>query len=148
MRIRRLPAEDHGLVLDLDARLFVADSERPAVDANTAWWVVENQAGNVVGYAGAMLWEPDKAVYLHRAGLFESARGKGLHRRLIRVRERWGRLKGCSISYTYTSHANVASANNLIGCGYKLWTPSTWGGSRYPMQSTADGAWLYWARDL
>ena len=147
MKIRKLDVYDHGMILDLDALVFAAAP--PDVGEHTAWWVVFDEDGAPVAYAGAMLWEPDDAVYLHRAGVLPRARGLGLQRRMIRVRERWGRANNARAAYTYTAATNTVSANNLIRCGYRLWTPSHWGGSRNPTRADADGiAWLYWLRTL
>lgn len=148
MRLRRLHRDDYGVVLDLDAAAFGEHECRPDVGSHTAWWVVDDDEGKPCAYAGAMLWEPDSAVYLHRAGVLPHARGRGLQRKLIYARERWARAKGAACSYTYTSHLNTASANNLIACGYKLWLPATWGGSRYPSRPSAEQAWLYWIKTL
>ena len=66
-------------------------------------------------------------AYLCRAGVMKRARGKGLQKRLIRVRERHAkRIKmNWLISDTYQ---NPESANSLIACGFKMFTPSKpWG---------------------
>lgn len=143
--VRRLPPEDTGLILDLDRLLFIDDP--PDVGPGTAWWVFEDEHGESA-YAGAKLWEPDNAVYLIRAGVLPRARGQGLQRRLVRIREAWGRRNGCSLAYTYTAHHNVASMNSLIRCGYQLWSPSTWAGSDTPMRVSDGAGWLYWYRNL
>lgn len=146
MKVRKLEKYDHGMILDLDAQFF---SVPPDVGEETAWWVAYDEHDTPIAYAGAMMWGPDAAVYFHRVGVLPSARGRGLQRRLIHVRERWGRTQGASTAYTYTAATNVVSANNLIRCGYKLWIPAQWGGVRYPTRADENGnAWLYWYRDL
>lgn len=147
MRVRRLATEDLGLVLDLDAQIFPGE-DPPDIGTHTAWWTAYDASGRPVAYAGAMLWTPDRAIYLHRAGVLPCARGKNIQRRLISVREQWGRRQGAVWSYTYTAHHNVASANNLIASGYRLWIPTTWAGSDDPTRPRGATAWLYWIRRL
>lgn len=135
------------MILDLDAQVFPGE-EPPDIGPHTAWWVAYTDKGRPVAYAGAMYWAPDRAVYLHRAGVLPDTRGRGLQRRLIRARERWGKGRGATCAYTYTAHHNTASANNLIACGYRLWIPTTWGGSTEPTRPRGATAWLYWIRRL
>jgi GNAT superfamily N-acetyltransferase len=74
-----------------------------------------------------------------RAGVVRSHRGKGLQKRLIRVRERKAREHGWKWLITDTASYNVASSNNLAACGFKLFRPSRpWGHD--------DG--LYWRKAL
>jgi GNAT superfamily N-acetyltransferase len=143
--IRKIPRYDYGIVLDMDSVFF---DVAPDIGEHTAWWVAFDESGAPVAYAGAMMWEPDQAMYMHRAAVMLSARGNGLQRRLVRARERWGRANGAALSYTYTSASNLASANNLIRCGYTLWAPSQWCGQRDPARGANGHSWLYWQRRL
>jgi GNAT superfamily N-acetyltransferase len=144
--VRRLPWHDLGIALDLDREIFDVPAD---MGEHTAWWAAFDARGKPVAYGGAMLWWPDSAVYLHRAGVLPEARGHGLQRRLIRVREAWGRSQGAAIAYTYTSAGNIASSNNLIRCGYTMWAPAYWGGFTNPTRVGHDGiAWLYWQRSI
>jgi GNAT superfamily N-acetyltransferase len=72
----------------LDRQIF-ADCDPPPWESVT-WWVVCD-GRNVVGYAGASLMDRGKTLQLVRVGLAPEARGKGLQRRLIAARQRWGR---------------------------------------------------------
>lgn len=66
--------------------------------------------------------------FLARAGVIESERGKGLQKKLIMVRLKWARFYGYRDVITYCSPENVASSNNLISCGFKLYLPEEkWG---------------------
>jgi GNAT superfamily N-acetyltransferase len=61
--------------------------------------------------------------YLKRVGVLKAYRGRGLQRRLITVRERKARKLGLTTMLTDTTD-NPASANSLIGAGYKIFEPS------------------------
>jgi L-amino acid N-acyltransferase YncA len=52
------------------------------------------------------------------------ARGHGLQRRLIKVREQQAKRNGWRACITYTAPDNFASANSLIKAGYRLYGPS------------------------
>src|SRR4051812_16796896 len=135
MRIARVRADDPRLAA-LDLSLF---GEGYEPHWRGQWWLALGPAGQAVGYAGATYWSPDRYVYLARCGVLPSARGQGLQRRFIRVREAWARAQGAEGCYTYTSPTNLHSANNLIRAGYELWRPARpWGMA---------GA-LYWQRAL
>lgn len=77
----------------------------------------------------------DSTAFLSRAGVVPDFRGKGLQKRLISVRERYARKVGISQLITYTLTSNLASSNNLIRCGYTLYTPS---------EAYAGTSSLYW----
>ena len=125
-RVAKLTPEIAAELHDLDARCFPVDS-RERTDRDL-WWLAY-EGTRVVGYAGARVWEPDQALYLHRAGVLPEARGQGLQRRLIRARVQYARRLGLIRAYTYTAAWNVRSSNNLAACGFRLWRPARpWGG--------------------
>jgi GNAT superfamily N-acetyltransferase len=135
IRIRRVELDDPRLVEagDLEARLFGHRYAQPGAE----WWIAERE-GQLVGFGGAKLWEPDGRVFLCRAGVAPEARGQGLQKRLIRVRVAWARKVGATGCYTYTID-NPASQNSLIACGFRTFSPSyAWGGSEA----------IYWFRDF
>lgn len=98
------------------------------ITTNVGWWWILYQDDRPIGFCSlrnSAQW--GDAVYLCRAGILPKYRGKGLQKRLIRVRERLAkRLKiNWLISDTYN---NPASANSLIACGFRMFTPSQpWG---------------------
>jgi GNAT superfamily N-acetyltransferase len=106
-----------------------------------SWWWVMNDGRRPVGFCGARPLEAEPKVwFLSRSGLLPAYRGRGLQRRLIRARERCARsLDGDGTwMITYTVVDNPASSNNLIRCGYQLYTPDwRWAGGS-----------LYWRRAL
>lgn len=102
------------------------------------WWIAYD--GELpVGFAGIVQshrW--CDTGYFCRAGVIRSHRGKGLQKRLIRVREAKAKRLGWNwlISDTYR---NPPSANSLIRCGFQTFTPSCpW---------AFDGA-IYWRKKL
>lgn len=100
----------------------------PSKEPST-WWLAWD-GDEPVAYAGMVLY-PDigkPGGFLSRCGVLPCARGQGLQRRLIRVREREIVRCGYDRAFTYTSRDNYASANNLIACGYRLYHPPfLWG---------------------
>ena len=91
------------------------------------WWLALDGA-DPVGFAGL---QPSRqwcdAAYLVRCGVLPSHRGRGLQRRLLLAREKHARVSGLRWLVTSTLN-NPASANSLIGRGYRMYEPSIpWG---------------------
>jgi GNAT superfamily N-acetyltransferase len=122
----------------LDLQLTILPADKPAATSVGCWWVVYD-GDKPVGFAGmyrSRRW--GDAGYLCRSGILPAYRGRGLQKRLIRVRERKARKAGMTwlISDTYE---NPPSANSLISCGYKTYQPvAPWAG---------DGT-TYWRKKL
>ena len=116
-------------VLPLDEACFPSD-HRPTLE-NSIWWVVW-RGKEPVGYAGLRVCEtPCNAGlgFLSRAGVLREHRGRGLQRRLIRVREAEAKALGLKEVLTYVALWNCASLNSLISSGYKFYRPADkWGG--------------------
>lgn len=106
--------------------------------ADGAWWIAY-QDGKPIGFAGLVRssrW--NDTGYLCRAGVIRGARGRGVQKRLIRVRALYAKKMGWTWLITDTYH-NPPSSNSLISCGFKLFDPSApWG---------AKGT-LYWRKKL
>ncbi|MEQ8721010.1 MAG: GNAT family N-acetyltransferase [Sandaracinaceae bacterium] len=138
LRIAR--TRDLDAVRALDRVIFVeASGDYPVEPDCGAWWLALD-GGEPVGFAGArrLTREPDFAV-LERAGVLESHRGLGLHRRLIRARLRWARASGLAGVLTYTTPDNAPSANALIRAGFRLDAPPwRWAGPQF----------AYWRAEL
>jgi GNAT superfamily N-acetyltransferase len=87
------------------------------------WWIA--RAGkHLAGFAG--IQQSHKwfdTGYLCRAGVLPEFRGQGLQKRLIRVRLAAARRLGWKWVVTDTRQ-NPASANSLIDCGFRMFTPS------------------------
>lgn len=96
--------------------------------AESHWWLAYRD-GEPVAFAALHQYtnEPTTA-FLALCGVAEDARGCGLQRRLIRVREQKAKALGVQRLISYTSADNVHSANNLIAAGYRLYVPRwEWG---------------------
>lgn len=119
-------------------QLEILPADEPLSSASGFWWLVCKQE-QPVGFAGltrSSQWTD--AGYLCRSGLLIPARGQGLQKRLLRVREVRARALGWNWLITDTLH-NPASANSLIGCGFKMFEPTNpWG-----IATTC-----YWRKDL
>lgn len=86
-------------------------------------WIVCEE-GRPVGFASLLVNYPQRGTaFLAACAIAEEARGCGLQRRLIAVRELRARELGCRELVTYTRRANLPSANNLIACGFTLARP-------------------------
>lgn len=122
--VRRATAEDLHEVRRLEASMFVVRERMNGRDFGAAaWWVVEDEYGDLVGFAGAHLSRNGHTCVLDRSGVAVAARGNGLQRRLIEARVRWGRAQGATWASTYTAAHNYHSSNNLIACRFVLGRP-------------------------
>lgn len=129
IKVRRAKEDEIDEILDLDREIFAAGYFPPAQGGDVMWWLAEED-GHTVGYAAAKLCKGDaQCLYLSRVGVIKAARGRGLQRRFIRVRERWGRSVGALYSVSDTNYDNVASTRSLIACGYLPFLPGDpWAG--------------------
>ena len=109
------------------------------VDTNYGSWWIATENGRDIGFAGlvrTVSWTD--CGYLCRAGVIPSHRGRGLQKKFIHVRLRQAKALGWKWVITDT-YDNLASANNLIACGFKLFQPTKpWGFKNA----------LYWRRKL
>lgn len=86
------------------------------------FWLVWNQDYDPVGYCCLSIVDSE-IVFMSLCGLFPEARGNGLQRRMLTVREKWARRKGYKIVITYALRDNPYSYENLIKRGYMLYEP-------------------------
>lgn len=139
IKIRRAREDEIDEILDLDRVLFSPGYFPPAQGGDVAWWIAEED-GHTVGYAAAKPCKGDpECLYLSRVGVVKAARGRGLQRRLIRARERWGRSQGAIFSVSDTNFDNVASTRSLIACGYRPFLPKDPWAGKYS---------TYWKREI
>lgn len=89
------------------------------------WWIALAR-GREAGFAGLSpsTAEPG-AGYFCAAGVLKAYRGRGLYKRLIRRALEHARNLGLGAVITDTINDNAASANALIGCGFRQFIPST-----------------------
>lgn len=128
MIIRRVAlARWRDTLVDLHRQCFPSDCEPDW--ARNDWWIAFSDSG-AVGFAGGYVTAQD-TYYLSRAGVLPKARGKGLQRRMIRIRQKRARALGLAQAITYTILGNPESSNNLIRTGFRLYTPRwCWGGKQ------------------
>lgn len=116
-----------NILSKIDKYLF--EGSPPALKEGSYWWIAYCD-DEVVGFAGLTYYPHLSSAFLSRVGVLPEYRGLGLQRRFIRVRERQSVKDGYSRIVSYTSYDNVASANNLIKCGYRLYIPKFYWGVR------------------
>lgn len=115
----------------------------PQIDPEQGWWWLAygtDGARDIAGFCGLTPTDPEPitVAYLKRAGVVFSHRGHGLQRRFVRVREACARKHGFKTLVTDTTD-NPSSANNLIACGYRMYTPA---------EPWAFNNSCYWYKDL
>lgn len=124
MRVKR--SKDINLIKQLHKEIFPYDT-CDVLDTDI-FWIVINQNNKAVGFCTVRPLECGIA-YFNWAGLLSEATGQGLHRRMIRAREKWCRKENFETIVTYTTTDNIPSAKNLIRCKYDLFTPEyDWAG--------------------
>lgn len=127
-RIRREPAP--VAVLALDEICFPHDDRVNVVDS--LWWIVW-RGQEAVAYAGLRPCQAEQNAglgFLCRVGVVPDHRGRGLQKRLIRVREAAAKAIGLKELVSYCVPWNCASLNSLVACGYRFYRPATkWGGA-------------------
>jgi ribosomal protein S18 acetylase RimI-like enzyme len=138
-QIRLVPvSRAHKALIDLQLTCLPGDT--PEIPEKSWWWLAVDSGGNAVGFAGMRpsdSWQ--KTVYLCRAGVLSEYRGKGIQKRLIRVRLAKARSFGNTHAVTDCTTENPASARSLIAAGFKpYWPQSPW---------ALDNS-IYWIRKL
>jgi hypothetical protein len=139
-RIREVDGEDEEVVdmlADLHRLTFFDSAPIPKFDQGR-WWLAWHKLVPV-GFAGVVpSTRAENAGYFSRVGVLGSHRGNSLQLRLMRAIEARARDIGWNWVVSDTTD-NVASANNLIRAGYRLYQP------KHPW------AWphtLYWRKPL
>ncbi len=139
-RIREVDGQDEEIaetLAELHRLTFFDGAPIPLFDWGS-WWLAYCE-GAAIGFAGVM---PSTHVrcagYIHRVGVLAEHRGHGLQLRLLRAMEGRVRRQGWSSVVSDTTR-NIASANNFIRAGYRLYQP------RYPWAFTDT---LYWHKAI
>jgi GNAT superfamily N-acetyltransferase len=121
--IKRVDPDKYELAIRrLQKQCLPADEP---LDCSTGyWWLAWGEDGRLAGFCSlhaSQQW--GLTGYLSRAGVVLHYQGYGLQKRLIRARERLAKRLGWIWLITDTTH-NPASANNLISCGFKMYSPT------------------------
>jgi GNAT superfamily N-acetyltransferase len=139
-RIERVIGQDDEIaqmLSDLHRLTFFDCAPIPAFDCGH-WWLTYHET-NPIAFAGIIpSTRVRNAGYFSRVGVLKKHRGYGLQLRLMRTLEKCARHNGWNCVVSDTTE-NIASANNFICAGYRLYQP------RMPW------AWpntLYWRKYL
>ncbi|MDE0545431.1 ribosomal protein S18-alanine N-acetyltransferase [Microbacterium sp. C7(2022)] len=90
MTLRRATADDLGAIMALERASFPSDAWSEAMMAEEiasphGWYIVDEQAGALVGYAGLRAVRGAKDADVQTITIAESARGRGRGRALLRA---------------------------------------------------------------
>ena len=97
-------------------------------DEHTFWQAVDEK-GKVVGFCSAIYLPDKRSVYLSRAAVIAKAQGRGLQRRMIKMRVRWAMEQGAHRVTSDAKMDNYESIANLIRCGFHFYDPpKPWAG--------------------
>ena len=100
-------------------------------EEKTTYWIALDNRNTPCGFASAKELS-NNICYLTWAGVNYKYRGHGLHKKLISVRVRFAKRRGCTHVITYTSRENHYSANNLMDFGFRAYAPENpWVGPNY-----------------
>lgn len=128
----RLPESALLDVVTLDKLLF--ESDEPVKPSGCWWWIVRDEKGKPIAFAGMRGCQHEVnagLAYMTRSGVRARHRGKGIQKRLIKARVAMARRRGFKEVVTYVLDWNLASANSLIACGFRLYVPATkWAGDK------------------
>lgn len=122
----KLPENVATDVLALDRLLFEGDY--PVDPKGCWWWMVRDKHGKAVAFAGlrACTHKVNQGLaYMIRVGVRSKHRGQGIQKKFIRARVALAKRKGFTEVVTYVLNWNLASANSLIACGFRLYDPAT-----------------------
>jgi RimJ/RimL family protein N-acetyltransferase len=118
-----MPDSVKAEIMRLDKILF---SEDQAVDPSGGWWWLIRHNGKPVAFGGlrGCRHPSNKGLaYMIRSGVLSKHRGKGLQKKLIKARIAMAKRQGYKEIVTYVLDWNLASANSLIACGFRLYHP-------------------------
>jgi GNAT superfamily N-acetyltransferase len=139
-RIRQIDAEDDEAIetlAELHRLTFFDSAPIPEFDRGD-WWLALHEAVPI-GFAGVVRsTRADNAGYFSRVGVLKGHCGRGQQLRMMRAIEARARAYGWSCVVSDTTD-NIASANNFIRGGYRLYRP------QHPW------AWpntLYWRKSI
>lgn len=124
-RIARIRSEigfERALALN---KLLFGSIFHEGPESGNVIWLATDSTGEAVGFASIRpTTDHPEAAFLSRAGVLSGHRRKGLHKRLLKVRESYALgVPEYEYLWTYTKLWNIGSSNNLIRAGFLLFTP-------------------------
>jgi ribosomal protein S18 acetylase RimI-like enzyme len=144
--------DDQRWIRWMDAEVFPDD--KPVTFVGSHWWI--GWVGDKpVCYAA---WRPhypmetvaelhwtEQQGFLYRAGVMPEARGQGLQRDLITLREQSMREHGIKTAVTYTDPTSAASMRSLMAVGYKPYKSD----AKSNLAGVGRGGYfVHWRKDL
>ncbi len=117
------PSKHQDLTDLLWLQLTCLPGDEPMDTQSGLWWIAKD-FDKLAGFAGmipSVRWAD--TIYLCRAGVVPAYRGKGLQKKLIRVRVNKAKRLGYKWVITDTTD-NPASSNSLVGYGFRLFEPT------------------------
>ena len=118
----------------LDKRVFV-DAKNEFKEYREWWVMVDNDT--IIAYCGSLY--ADGVCLFVRAWVHRPFRGKGLQRKMIKLRLKAGKSLACYRAITYVYTDGTTSMNNLINTGFRLYNPQ---------YKYAGNEFLYFYKDL
>jgi GNAT superfamily N-acetyltransferase len=123
-RIREADGQDEeaaDILADLHRLTFFDSAPIPKFDQGY-WWLAFHEAAPI-GFAGVIpSTRAHNAGYFSRVGVLKRHCGHGLQLRMMRAMESRARNNGWGCLVSDTTN-NIASANNFIRAGYRLYEP-------------------------
>jgi GNAT superfamily N-acetyltransferase len=124
MKIRRVNIHDPEVRKQLKALQKICLPYDEPFPVDDGYWWVATDGDEPVGFGGliqSVRWAD--CGYLCRSGVVPYFRGKGIQKKLIRVRLAHAKAIGWNWVITDTTD-NPASSNSLIATGFRLFEPS------------------------
>ena len=119
--IRVARQSEMQIIARLDREIFALD-EPVSLAPPSCWWLAFEPRGRPVAFAGVE--EVDDWTCFVRCGVLPSYQGRGLQKRLIRVRLAYAKRARSRGAITYVMPYNAPSANSLISQGFRVYEPS------------------------
>jgi GNAT superfamily N-acetyltransferase len=132
--MRILRRDDYEIIRDIDAECFPDDARHDG-KGDINWLVMSGRMP--VGFASLRINTDRQMGFLCRAGVLPNYRRRGIHAKLIKKRVAYAKRIGLCYVATYT--LDFIAANNLIRCGFLLYTPDLF---------DKDNTWLCFRKEL
>ena len=76
-----------------------------------------------MAYTSLSIVDRGASVFLSYSIVSGKHQKRGLHKRMVKVREAYARRKGICVALTYTTKDNSKSWQNLVKMGYRIYDP-------------------------